>query len=207
MIDTREGKKKKMKRNGAVCGGFTYVEVILSVFLLSIGIIAVMILIGQSIRESIAVKDQQIASLLAQEGTELVRNLRDNNWAKSKKTFAGGFPVNSQVNCRLDINSTAVSNCIALANRTNGKQLYLDDDFYTHTAGDATKFYRKIGVSYSCNDNNPDCTAPITRNNADTAVITSMVVWKSGSFPAVADCNTSAKCAYEQTTLTRWGEK
>jgi hypothetical protein len=148
----------------------------------------------------VAVKDQQIAALLAQEGTELVRNLRDNSWARGEKTFES-FPLLSRSSCLVDLETTAISACKINSNNI-GRRMFLDgNDFYRHNyvVGTPTKFYRKIGIAYDGSDRDDE--------NTKMAVITSMVIWKNSNFPTVANCNTSTKCVYEQTTLTRWGEK
>lgn len=189
-------KNRKNKR-----AGFSLMEVMLSVAVLSIGIMGVLPLIVSGLREALDSRDQVIASMLAQEGAELAQNIRDNNWASGDDAFKTlSFPNVSRKDCRVDYNNTDVGGmkCINVS-----KALYLNaDNFYTHSVVTATKFQRKIEVEYSNNDGNPNTAA-----NADQAIITSMVIWSgsSGVFPAlVASCNTANKCAYDKVVLTTW---
>jgi len=141
-----------------------------------------MSLMSSSLKDSIGSRDQIIGVLLSQEGIELVRNLRDNNWANSRDTFdSSNFPVNDDMDCSITLTSAIQTTPI-----------------YT-ISGMPNKFQRKIQVDYDDN----------TIKN--TAEITSVVIWGgSGSnFPTnpitQTNCNTATKCAYTSTTLTRWG--
>ncbi|MFA6160370.1 MAG: hypothetical protein WC678_04785 [Parcubacteria group bacterium] len=172
--------------------GFSFIEGILAIFLISTGMLAVVSLMSGSLKESMGSRDQVIGVLLSQEGIELVRNLRDNNWANDRDTFdISSFPPNNCSNCRIDITSTAV-----LGNGSFTLKSRASDNVYNHTSGADTKFQREIQVEYDGVDKN-------------TAKITSIVVWGSKSFadvsPLNTKCNSSNKCAYTQTTLTRWG--
>jgi Tfp pilus assembly protein PilV len=107
-------------------------EAVISIFILSAGIVAVMSLVASSLRQAISAKDHQIAVLLAEEGIELVRNLRDNNWTTGSgaastfdHTHPGSppdddFPSADKKNCFLDdrssflkCNNAANQSCLA----------------------------------------------------------------------------------------------
>jgi len=60
--------------------GFSLLEVIIAIFVITIGIIGVANLISYSISGVAVAKSQIIAAALAQEGLEIVRNIRDSNW-------------------------------------------------------------------------------------------------------------------------------
>ncbi|MFZ2975679.1 MAG: hypothetical protein WA055_03605 [Candidatus Moraniibacteriota bacterium] len=171
--------------------GFSFIEVILAVFLISTGMIAVMSLMSSSLRDSMDSRDQIVGVLLSQEGIELVRNLRDNNWANDRDTFDtdiiySGFPLSSADNCR--IHSGSIISCGGSYVLSFGSS----DNDYNHSSGTPTKFQRRIQVDYYGADKN-------------SAEITSIVIW-GGIFPAsLNNCNSSAKCAYTKTILTRWG--
>lgn len=158
--------------------GFSFIEAILAVFLISTGMIAVMSLMSSSLKESMGSRDQIIGVLLSQEGIELVRNLRDNNWANDIDTFdSSNFPPGDDSTCSIISTSTSINNSPANYN----------------IPVMPNKFQRKIQVAYDGASKN-------------TAEITSIVIWGSGGFPAsLNNCNTATKCAYTKTTLTRWG--
>lgn len=166
---------------------FSFIEVMISVFLLSVGMIAVITLMSGSLRDSLDSRNQVIAAGLAQEGTELVKNIRDTNWKITGNTsFTNIPPVPVPASCIISYGSSSSLSC--------GGGVYLlnydVDNFYTHNAGTPTRFQRKIIISDVGTDKN----------------IISMVIW-GGSFPAdFSTCNTSTKCAFAPLTLTTYGE-
>src|SRR3990172_140667 len=60
--------------------GFTIIEVIIAISLVNIGLLAISSLVIQNIQTQDINREYIIASMLAQEGLELARNIRDNNW-------------------------------------------------------------------------------------------------------------------------------
>lgn len=60
--------------------GFTLIEVITVLLVVSLGMIGVLSLIVQNIQSQSLNKNTLIAYQLAQEGTELIRQVRDSNW-------------------------------------------------------------------------------------------------------------------------------
>jgi Tfp pilus assembly protein PilV len=194
-----QNKLKKIKR------GFSFLEVIISVFVLSTGIIGVFAVINSSMIYSLNASNQQIAVMLAQEGIELTRNIRDNNWAKRKFEMEesgsssissfDNFPSGDSNNCRIDKNSIDMNNS-KCSNGVNHKKLSLDgNNFYIHGGSPFTKFSRKIEVDFD--------------DSEDTVIITSVVIWNrnGNDFPSIADCNVVNKCVFNKATLTKWGEE
>ncbi len=180
----------KLKKYAA----FSFVEVMLSVTILSIGIVGVMPLFISNLRVSMDSRDQIIADMLAQEGTELVQSLRDNNLVNGAVggIFDGAtFPGSSSSNCRISYDTDKI-----ICDGTY--QLNLDaNKFYTHkadTGAVATKFKRKISVAYSPNSDN---------TSATKAEIISMTIW-GNVFPDIGSCNAGNKCAYTKLILTKW---
>lgn len=169
--------------------GFSFLEVMLSVFILVVGIMAAITLMGKSIKESLDSRNQIVASLLAQEGAELVRNIRDNNWATGAVTFNN---INNGT-CRIDPVNNVVSGVNLPQCAGQSKVLkYNSGTFkYEHISGTNTKFLRQVIIANGA--------------TADEKSIISMVTWSGVSFPAVASCNTGNQCAYAQETLTKWG--
>lgn len=175
--------------------GFSFIESMLSVFLVSVGLIVSVKLLTAGLAQSFNSRDQFVASLLAQEGAELVRNIRDNNWVDNNPTTGsfGKLPTIDSDSCRIDKNDMDISSgsCGGAVNM----QLFLSGGYYVNQggAGTATKYFRRIKFDY-------DITSP-------TVLVTSLVSW-DGAAPAVAEtsCNTANKCAYTQITLNKWGE-
>lgn len=60
--------------------GFTLVELLITIFLISVGLIGVISFFNSSLQSQFDAKNEVIAAGLAQEATELVRNIVDNNF-------------------------------------------------------------------------------------------------------------------------------
>src|SRR3989338_8634824 len=60
--------------------GFSLVEALVSILVLSIAFTAITALFAANISSANVVRNNFIASALAQEGVELARNLRDSDW-------------------------------------------------------------------------------------------------------------------------------
>lgn len=156
-----EKKYNKIKR------GFSLVEVLISLLVLSFGISGVLFLMTANTKNSINAKNQIIASELAQEGIELIRNLKDNEDAALNALNAAGSPYNDR---SIDIGSSALNN-------GGDKRLYLNGGFYTHANGVGsipTKFYRMLYLTVTG-------VAPLTRE----IEVTSYVTWKNNGFTSI----------------------
>jgi len=64
--------------------GFTILEVTTAIFILTVGVGAALSLMNQTLSLGSVIKQKLIASYLAQEGIEIVRNIRDTNWLQSR---------------------------------------------------------------------------------------------------------------------------
>jgi len=67
-------------KNNFFKSGFTLVEVVVILFVMSMGLIGVLSLITQNIQSQSYNKSNLMAYQLAQEGVELIRKVRDSNW-------------------------------------------------------------------------------------------------------------------------------
>ena len=63
--------------------GFTLLETIVAVGLITVGLISALALISSSLFYVSSIEDRLIAANLAGEGIEIVRNIRDNNWLQN----------------------------------------------------------------------------------------------------------------------------
>lgn len=199
-------KNKNLKNNILVKRAFSIGEVMLSVFILGVTMLTILTMYASGLREFQDERDSVIASLLAQEGVELVRNIRDNNWANRtcsiKADCAATFPdtfanlsTHDEDNCRVDYNDSlgAVLTC-----GSESKTLNLNGNYYSHnaTGGTATKFRRTIHLDFD------DSTA----SSSDDVVVTSFVSWDGSNPPDNKDnCGVSDKCVFSESTLRDWG--
>jgi len=182
---------------------FSFVEVMISVFLVSIGLLAALSLLSSGLSELMSSRDQVTASLLAQEGTELVRNMRDANWTRGKSSFYS-FPTYA-TGCVIDYKFSPFSNLCPATRSADGAQLRKNSDgFYelSATGTTSTRFFRRIDLSL---------TVP--------RIIDSIVVWNGKTSDVFSDvtnpttfalikskCNAANKCAYAEDILSNWGE-
>jgi Tfp pilus assembly protein PilV len=176
--------------------GFSFGEVLLSVLVLGVSLVGTVSLISKNIQSSIDSRETVIASQLAQEGTELTRNIRDYNWTvrPTKNPTFTGFPAGNDETCRVEVDMTnpplypVTLNC----NPAN-YYLALSGNYYVHGAA-AGKYQRRISINHV----------------GSTVIVTSMVIWGTVSFPevlnAASQCTIKNKCTYADLTLTTWGE-
>jgi Tfp pilus assembly protein PilV len=73
-----------MKKYSKQRAGFTIVEIITVLFIVSVGLIGVLSLIIKNIQSQTYNKYNLIAYQLAQEGVELIREVRDTNWLNGR---------------------------------------------------------------------------------------------------------------------------
>ena len=76
--------------------GFSLIEVIVSIAVITTALITVMALISFSVSSIGLSKSKIIATNLAQEGVEIIRNIRDSNWLsykRSPETWRDGLGV------------------------------------------------------------------------------------------------------------------
>ena len=122
--------------------GFTLLEVIAAIFILVVGIGGSFSLIYQTLSAASIVEMELTASYLAQEGIEIVKNLRDRAWLERRSpeppSWNGYLP---------DGDWEADYSSLKLENPYAGTFLNIDSDgFYSYSAGNTTKFKRKISI-------------------------------------------------------------
>lgn len=131
-------------KNNLLKSGFTLVEVVVILFVMSMGLIGVLSLIVQNIQSQSYNKSNLMAYQLAQEGVELIRKVRDSNWREGlpyDDKLASGEYFMSYDDAAPQIHDAA-----------NPGELVLKQDaanFYTHdsAAGKTTIFSRLITIT------------------------------------------------------------
>jgi len=111
-------------------------EVLVSIFVITIGIVTAVNLIGSAIGSVAISKSQIIAVNLCQEGLEVVRNIRDTNW-EEQEIWNNGL---SNGDYQVAYNSTSLSPFL-------DNPLLVDDILYQYLDGDTTPFYRRITIN------------------------------------------------------------
>ena len=137
-------------KNGA---GFTLLEVLVALSVLIMGLLASVSLLTKTSSLNTVISDRLIASHLAQEGIELVRNLIDNNILAGEIWNHGLSAGDYQI----DYNDNNLQNF-------TDTPLKFDGSLYSYDSGQPTKFKRKIHIFYE---------------NNDEMVVQSIVTWQS----------------------------
>ena len=170
-------KYKKFKKNNTL-SAFSLIEVLISIFLITIGFLSGAALLTRSLRDSIDARNQVRAALLAQEGVEMIRNQRDGNCVSSDATLMANiiYPF-------------------------NGISSAYDETFFD-------RFHRKTYFVSWEGSVDPDVKVGESIASGyftdEMKKVTSLVFSGTGEFPSRANCNTAHKCAYAEVILSEW---
>ncbi|MES2216746.1 MAG: prepilin-type N-terminal cleavage/methylation domain-containing protein [Patescibacteria group bacterium] len=127
------------KTRHATCRGFTIVETLVAVAILMISIAGPLVIASKGLRAALYSRDQMIASLLAQESMEIVKNIRSNNitsgsnWVQSLDTCLLNSPCDANA-----VSSTP----IWIGCSTTGCPLYFSAGYTPEFVGEETLFRR-----------------------------------------------------------------
>jgi len=129
------------------------IEVIAAIFVITTGVVGALIAIQQTMARTQASTDRLIAHYLAQEGIEIIRNIRDGNWLENRNvttSWKEGLTACS-AGCEIDYNNfnNPGAEDPSLQSYNGGQFLRIDptSGFYNYTSGDETKFKRKITIT------------------------------------------------------------
>ena len=134
---------------------FTLVEILGAVSIFMVGILSLSGLIAYQIYGAKTSANRLVAAYLAQEGIEVIRNIRDTNWLKNQNWDAN---IGATTDYRLDYKSRKFPD----TNYSSCNPLRFDGQFYNCSQGSKTIFSRKVSVS----------------KGADQMEIISTVYWK-----------------------------
>ena len=126
-----------IKKNNA---GFSLLGVIAAFFIITVGLVAVLGLANTTLKSSSLSKMRLIASGLAQEGIEVVRNMRaDENWTDWHAAVSNG-------DYRVQYNNTNLIAFYEIPLNLN------TDGLYQYDSGNNSPFYRKISLTKISNN-------------------------------------------------------
>ena len=117
--------------------GFTLIETLIALAILTMAIIPAFVLSNSTINSSSVIRDDMIASGLAQEGIEVVRAIRDTNWFNGR-AFNYGLGDGQY---RVEWDSTSL---LTLA---GNPFLKLDNGLYNYSTGNDTVFKRTVTIT------------------------------------------------------------
>ncbi len=141
--------------------GFSLLDVIFATGIIVIGLFAVISLLQYMVFVGRLNTDKFVATNLAQEGIEVVRAIRDSNWAAGR-SWNDGFPP-SQAECQVQYDSAS------LASYTGEYLKISPAGYYNYTSGSNSKFKRRIIITP-----NIDTSTPALGNNVG---VVSEVTW------------------------------
>jgi prepilin-type N-terminal cleavage/methylation domain-containing protein len=171
--------------------GFSLIEVLFSLMILSVGLSALALLMASNIQNSINSRDQIIASGLAQEGIEIIRNLKDNNTTPFNDDTS--FNVAGSPYTGLRLNGWTIEK--GKANMRLYQLAIGSFTWYGFINGSATKFFRTASINIR---------SGAKATNDRVIEVTVMVLWDGiGTFPLnVSDCTVASKCASTTSVLS-----
>jgi prepilin-type N-terminal cleavage/methylation domain-containing protein len=166
-----------------VSSGFTLIETMVAISLLSVAIVAPMTLTAQSLKTAYYARDQITASYLAQEGIEGVRAIRDSQILQiaqspngSQINLFGPIPVGQ--NFTVDAHQTGAEDAIATCASTC-PPLQTDGTLYGYSAGwTATNFTRTVYACYVQQISPGTCNG----TPSDEMHLSVTVTWQTGAF-------------------------
>ncbi len=146
--------------------GFTLVETLVAVFILTLGIVAASTVTQRNLQGAYYSRDQITAYFLAEEAVEVLRNKRDSN-IKQGSDWLFGMQVPSANNTSIDVCIETTDGIPAMLLSCPGDYLnYSDAAGYGYSAGDESKYKRRI---------------VLTRRSTDEVEIKVTIEWSNGA--------------------------
>lgn len=178
--------------------GFTLIELVIAIFILAVAIIGVYNAFSTVVVLTTGASSRFTAAYLAQEGIEIVRNMRDNNWLKMgeypETTWTDGL-LGWENGCEADYKTGTLSDARGGLTDFGGDGNYLNikdnDGFYSYDSTgsfSATKFKRKITIT-------PD---PV---DTDVLKVSVLVTWKEKEEEG---CEPAGYCIEVEEYLYNW---
>lgn len=161
--------------------GFSMVEVMVALVIITVGLLGISSLVIQNIQVESVNKNYVIAAMLAQEGLELTRNIRDKNWVTDytewywyDNIYRNLTDIEYSIDYTYDI-----PDFTPLDITSEEARLYIKDGFYQHNLSSdpnarATPFYRIITSTLS-DEINPDGNV----DEGEHLDITCLVQWEN----------------------------
>ena len=135
--------------------GFTLIEVLVATFMMTVGIGAALTLVNQTTAFTQVISSRLAAAYLAQEGLEIVKNIRDTNFLKIHKGVEGVNWNSGLTGCgggcyNFDYRSQALPDDTNCSGKT---YLIVDSGFYKcSSAASPLRVQRKITITLVGND-------------------------------------------------------
>lgn len=135
--------------------GFTIIEMAISIFLLAVAVIGIFTSFSFVGMLSAEAEDRLAATYLAQEGIEIIRNIRDTNWLQNVLKPGevawddGLYACQQEMGCEVDYKTTGEDANLAYPWQDRYLKRGENDPFFNYGSGSVTKFKRKITIDAS----------------------------------------------------------
>ncbi|MDD5071729.1 MAG: prepilin-type N-terminal cleavage/methylation domain-containing protein [Patescibacteria group bacterium] len=151
--------------------GFSILEIAVVIFVIAMGLVGVLALITQNIQVEHINKNNLIASQLAQEGLELARNIRDNNWLAGESWGNGLAPGSYIVDYTGNISSVSGVSEAKLQRRDDVGE----EGYYWHQLGDPNSLFSRL--------------VTITQSSPESLNVSCLIQWqdRGQTYDYVAD--------------------
>ncbi len=197
---------KKYFKDGEPLRGFTIIELVVSIFILSIALVGIFSAFSTITILTSDSADRLTATYLGQEGMEIVRNIRDTNWLymdAGDATWLDGLDICIS-GCEADYTTGTTAPGAFSMSMATGRYLYIDaNGFYVHSIIDAskTKFQRKITITPLADVNN--------QPNDHVIAVKVQVSWDKkatilNNSTVLADTCTPSNCITIEGTFYDW---
>lgn len=155
--------------------GFTLIESMIAITVLLVAVVAPMSLAYEGVRAAKLAQDEIVAFYLAQEGIEVVRNMRDENKLIGNTQLSGDLGacivdpnISSDVGCYIDATLVSGGNFAVSSCPAGGcPNIRKDDEKYTYrttSSFETTKYNREIRTWYTA--------SPLTKEAKVEVIIT-----------------------------------
>ncbi len=167
-----------MKKNG-----FTLIELVIAIFILAFATVGVYNAFSTMIVLTKGFSNRFTAAYLAQEGLEVIRNMRDSNWINSRDWKTGLDCSSVACEAYYKTGTGILSDFPLEPYSNNGRVLKIDDNgFYNYISGQDTKFKRKIVITPTA--------------NLDAIDVSVLVIWDEKGQTCDISSNNCGSCAY-----------
>ncbi|XKT75174.1 MAG: prepilin-type N-terminal cleavage/methylation domain-containing protein [Patescibacteria group bacterium UBA2103] len=126
--------------------GFTLVETLVAIFVLTISITGPLFIAQQSFSSANTARDRTTAAFLAQEAIEYVRSVRDHNYLSNESNWLQDLTPCVSGNCIIDT-SVSTYPSITSCGGTCPALKQTDAGLFGYQSGDDTRFVRSISIT------------------------------------------------------------
>ncbi len=174
--------------------GFTLVETLIALFVLTIGLVGPIGLASKTLRAGQNAEDKVTAVYLAQEATEFVKNIRDSNIERKKTNPAAGFldGLGACVNAWCEVETSkptlpaALTTCSGTTAAGCSRKFKYHNNKYFYDTAPNTDFQRAVRITHSGHEAIVDVVVSYLIRSVPYTATVRTVMYDLGSASSVA---------------------